>query len=209
LAGDFEEGFDPDTPIADEMLLDREYEATLVTTKWKDGVVLDYRLNYLPGRILSLGPHLLNVLPRREPDPLLHDREEEFGGGAFLDLTTQNLSVWNRSTLDPRYLKALTVAWGGWHVTGHVDGMVHQVVLSGRDPSRIIVPQDEAIARLMQALTVDGPRTPTLVNLTIAAATEVAGAKAQIAPGFFDVPGQIISAEERRHILQRLFHTLA
>jgi hypothetical protein len=208
LAGGVARGFNPDRSISDEMLLENEYQTTLITVRWKDGVVFDYSLTYLPGIILSVGPRLLNVLSRRTPDPLPHERDEDYEGGAFFDLTTQNMWVWDMSTLDPRYLTALPHVWPEWHVRGHVDGMVHQVILSGRDPSDIIIPQEEAIAKLVQTLTMEGPNVPNLGTLLAAATTgKPEGTEIHIAPGFFSVPEPILSVEERQRILQRLFHT--
>ena len=45
--------------------------------------------------------------------------------------------IWQWRTLDPRYLCALEDHWPGWRIEGHVDGMMRQVQLSGRDPSNV------------------------------------------------------------------------
>jgi hypothetical protein len=35
--------------------------------------------------------------------------------------------------------------WSGWRIQGHVDGIVRQVQLSGRDPSDIAIPDERAL----------------------------------------------------------------
>lgn len=152
LVGDFAEGFNPDHPLSDEELLADSDEETILTVRWEDGMLFDYHLSYLPATVLAVGPHLLEVLPQKKTAMLPHERDEEYDGGAFLDLTTHEMSVWTRSTIDPRYLMALTQLWTGWHITRHVEGLVRQVSLSGRDPSAITVAHHEAAAKLANIL---------------------------------------------------------
>lgn len=211
LTGWVEEGFDPDNPLPDDALLDSEYETTLLTVREQDGMVFDYCVQCLPGAVLSMGPHLLDALTKKKPGTLPHERDEDFDGGAFLDWTTRDLWVWGRSTLDPRYLAALAALWTGWHVAGHCEGIVRQVILSGRDPSPIMVPQDEARAALLKALSTEGPGMPTLTNLVNTITTGMPGEASQvkIASGFFSVPDQILSGEERRQIVQQAFSQLS
>jgi hypothetical protein len=210
LIGEFAEGFHPENPLSDEVLLENEFETTLITIKEKDGMVLNYRMCGLPGSILSVGPHLLDVLARKKPDTLPHERDEEFEEGAFLDLANRQIWVWEKSTLDPRYLAALRTLWPGWYVAGHGEGIVRQVILSGHDPFPIMVPQDEARAALLKVLAAEDLPMPTLSNLVNAITTAVPeeASQVKIASGFFSVPDQILSGQERRQILQQVFSQL-
>lgn len=209
---EFEEGFDPDNPISDDELLRCEYRTTVITIKRPDGLVLDYVLWCLPGTALSAGPHLLDVLlSRGKPVNLPYEREvdSEADGGAFFDLTTHEMWVWNPVIIDPRYLEALRQLWTGWQVNEHADGIVRQVVLSGRDATSIMIPEDEAVADLIRVLTMSGPHMPSLTNMIAAVTTNIPEGtdQVEIAPGFFSAPDETISVEERRQILQRLFRT--
>ncbi|GCE07085.1 hypothetical protein [Dictyobacter aurantiacus] len=154
---DSAQGFDPAHPTNDEKLFgDYDYTNTLITIRWQDGAVSDYILGDLPGMVLAIGPRLCDLLAKKRPSALPHERDEEFAGGALLDVVTQQLWVWDPSTLDPRYLAALERLWTGWRVAGHVEGMARQVSLSGRDPAPIMVPYEECATRLLKVL---GPVT--------------------------------------------------
>lgn len=69
-----------------------------------------------------------------------------------MDEVTHTLWVWANDTLDPRYLEALARRWPGWQVRGHVEGLVRQVSLSGRDTAPLKVPDQQAIDELFEEL---------------------------------------------------------
>ena len=63
--------------------------------------------------------------------------EDQADEGAYLDVPARSLWVWERRTLDPRNLEGLRRRWPGWQVRGHIEGLVRQVALSGRDPGTV------------------------------------------------------------------------
>src|SRR5579872_1129470 len=140
---------------------------TLLIIRWKTGEVGDYfffanvrRLHdeygkhpfsAAPYQILSLGSQLLTIMLTQPTASLpREDSEQEPYEGAFVDEETQTIWVWHNEELDPRYLEALARRWPGWQVHGHVEGLVRQVMLSGRDPAALAVPEQQAIDELIE-----------------------------------------------------------
>ncbi|HTD36443.1 MAG TPA: hypothetical protein VK669_02920 [Candidatus Limnocylindrales bacterium] len=207
----FEEGFRPNPVLSDEELSRYEGEGnvTIITIKRGDGRVLDYRSSLLPGTMLSVGPPLLDfLLSKGHPIVLPHERgiRDDAAGGAFFDLTAHEVWVWNPAVLDPRYIEALKQSWTGWRVNGHVDGLVHQVALSGRDASSIMVPADEAAADLVKELT----KFATLSNVIVPVMTNDVPEGAdpiEIASGFVATRAEMNSVEEFQQLLHRLFRS--
>jgi hypothetical protein len=205
LTGSFQEGFD--TPAAFEELLHThaEFNATVVTVKHGDGRVADYIFQYLPGYILSAGPLLLDAIVHKDPVPVSQKRPDDFDGGAYLDVAAREMWVWNRDILDPRYLDALARVWPNWSIHGHVEGLVRQVILSGRDPTGIMRPDAEVMALLMDELLSDDPR-PSMDFLMRAFTDAPAGdgVTAVVAPHFLSEDPVALTVEERRNLLCEL-----
>ena len=140
---------------------------TLLTIRRRAGEVRDYfffvQVRWLrdergkplfsaaPYEVLSLGPHLLAMMQTQPTASLPREgSEQEPDEGAFVDVETQTIWVWHNETLDPRYLEALARRWPGWQVHGHVEGMVRQVILSGREPAALMVSNQQAIDELIE-----------------------------------------------------------
>ena len=71
-------------------------------------------------------------------------------------MSARTLWVWERRSLDPRTLEGLRRRWPGWQVRGHIEGLVRQVALSGREPGAVpglVVPRARALAELREELT--------------------------------------------------------
>ncbi|MGH2496414.1 MAG: hypothetical protein ACRDIV_17080 [Ktedonobacteraceae bacterium] len=161
---------------------------TLLTIRWDTGDVRDYfffagvhRLldehgklpfSAAPYQILSLGPRLLTIMLTQPTASLPREgSEQEPDEGASVDETTQTIWVWHNETLDPRYLEALARRWPGWQVHGHVEGMVRQVILSGRDASALKIPDqqatDELIEEVIQQRGIDLRRLSWAIQQTL------------------------------------------
>jgi hypothetical protein len=78
--------------------------------------------------------------------------QQEPDEGALIDEETNTIWVWQNATLDPRYLEATARRWPGWQVQGHVEGMVRQIILSGRDPTTLMIPHQQAVNELIEEL---------------------------------------------------------
>ncbi len=149
--------------------LKKQGPGTLLTLRWKTGEVQDYfffagvhrlrdeygkySFSATPYEILSLGSPLLTLMLTQPTASLPREgSQQEPDEGAFLDEETHTIWVWQNATLDPRYLEAIAHHWAGWQVQGHVEGMVRQVILSGRDPSTLMIPHQQAIDELIEEL---------------------------------------------------------
>jgi hypothetical protein len=136
---------------ADEMRI-------LLTVRWADGRVTDHALHEAvwTAPVLVWGPPVLDQFRDRASDALPSEALAHMG--AFLDVPSRALWVYEPTTLDPRYLAGLRRRWPGWRVRGHTEGLVRQVALSGREPRAVpglVVPEAEAIAELRTELTAD------------------------------------------------------
>jgi hypothetical protein len=180
---------------------------TVITVTWEDGQVADYTFgeNRAPG-YLTAGPDLLAILRGRAPDTLpREDGDVQVGspaGGAYVDVPTRALWVWEDRTLHPAYLARVERAWPGWHVEGHIDGLAHQLALSGRDPALVAAPRDHVIAQLLTEVAWGDTFDPAEVVRMMMPPTE--GKAATFAPGFFRVDRPATSPAQRRELLLRL-----
>ena len=127
---------------------DPERDATALTVTHEDGRVADYLLASEPKRIMLAGSAILPVLARKESTALPDERNDALQGGAYLDVAAHTVWVWAPHTIDPIYLDDLTRSWPDWSIRSHVEGLVRQVILSGRSADSIMVPPDEAIVEL-------------------------------------------------------------
>lgn len=135
----------------------RRWNDTLVTVKWEDGRVSDYILDQIPPVYLMFGAPLLDVLRDREPDaPPREDGGDTYHAtpksGAFADLAEYTLWVWDSSTINPVHQECVAQAWPGWRIAWHIDGVAHQVALSGRDPMLVTPPIAHVGAELLNEL---------------------------------------------------------
>jgi len=207
---DFQEGFRPDDVPSDDDLSswERDGFATIITIKRSDGLVFDYAFSSIPGAILSVGPRLLDfLLAKGKPVVLPHERELlEAEEGAYLDIPAHAMSVWNQSTIDPRYIEALQALWTGWQVDGHVDGIVRQVALSGRDVTSLMIPLDEAVADLVKELTPVDALPNVFVAVMTSDVTDDAD-RIEIASGIVATRADLNSVPKVRQILGELFRS--
>lgn len=213
LEGEWEEGFDAwaggsDVSNTENELeaADAEYETTALTVRWDDGSITDHVFSWLPGIILGAGPVLLDAVRKREPRALPRENEDGPVGGAYCDLTTRKLWVWNASIIDVRYPPALEQRWPGWSVHAHVDGLVRQMLLSGRDPEAVRMPETQARQELIEALRLSVGGAPSLVNLQAAVADRPPGTdRVEVQPGFFKTDEAPLTQTEWQCAVQRLF----
>lgn len=128
---------------------------TAITVKWDDVRVADYTFDHVLPGYLIFGSALLNILRERAPDALPRedgDRRHDLIGGAYVDVAARILWVWEEITLEAPYLQRIEQAWPGWRVEWHLDGLAHQVALSGRDPTPVLPPSTQRIAELLREL---------------------------------------------------------
>ena len=133
-------------------------ETCLITVTRPDGSVSDYRSGYYARTIAALGPAILPILEQRASVDFPHEgAETEYGiyteYGVYIDARTKVLWLWDCSELDPRWLEGIEQAWPGWRVEGHIDGVVRQAMLSGRDPLPFMVPDAEVARQLVTVLS--------------------------------------------------------
>lgn len=186
-----------------------EFECSLATATWPDGTVSDYRFAYEARAIAALGSGLLSALQQRAPVAFPHEGEEsEYGvnldSGVYIDAPKKTIWVWDDSELDPRWLEDIGYAWPGWHVEGHIDGVVRQALLSGRDPTPFMVPDAEAAQKLMAILSSGWSVDPGAL-LKSALSNPPAGAdRVEIASGFLRNDPPPMPPEDRRNLLEQL-----
>ncbi len=126
--------------------------ATLLTIRDDHGQIRDYGFADVTERLLLPGEQRLQgILAAHRSISLPHERGN-IDGGAYLNVGDREMWVWNRGAVDPRYLDMLGDTWDGWRIDYHIEGLVRQAVLSGRDPRPIMVPNSEAVADVMDDL---------------------------------------------------------
>ena len=106
-----------------------------------------------PYQILSAGPSLLPLMHSRPTAVLPKEGHEREPAGAYVDEGARAIWLGASEALDPRELEAVARRWPGWQVQGHAEGLVGQVRLSGRDPSALMVPPQQAVEELIAELT--------------------------------------------------------
>lgn len=185
-----------------------EQAHSILTVRWSETDVRDYLLTPRSTSALSLGPRLLELLADDRGTTLPGEDDPNLPGeGAFLDATAQTLWMWEFSALDPRHPAALARRWPGWQVHGHVDGLVRQVELSGRDVSAVVVPEERAIQELVDELTPDSTTDPARLYaaLTRSGQSPLADeGKISVGKGFFSADRPPLTSEERREVILRL-----
>jgi hypothetical protein len=138
---------------------------SIFAVRWADDNITDYLLTSRASDVLSLGPHLLDLI-KMHPGTLL-PREDEPDlpcEGGFVNVAARTLFMWDFSELEPRYLKALRYCWPEWQVYGHADGLALHVAITGRDPTPIMVPEMQAIDELIDELTQESSTDPNVSN---------------------------------------------
>lgn len=179
----------------------------LLTVRWEDGRIADYLFD-IPmddqmGDILEAGPSGLDILRDKGSSAVPNEGDYPCEEGAYVDMKAKEIWIWQWRTLDPRYLWALEDYWPGWRIEGHVDGIVRQVQLSGRDPSSVAMPEDKAIEELIEVLTLSD-HAPDPVSML---SSFPPGTIRQIHPDFFTIDQPPPSQEERRQILRQFFQS--
>lgn len=218
---DFLQGIAP-LLTAEQLLRAQAADAmeTALTIRWRTGEVKDYRFSRHwnedesdgPGRlvtpigILSLGPKLLNIMYSQPTMALPQEGGEREPEVAYVDEEAQILWL-GADEFDPRYLEALARRWPGWQVQGHTEGVVRQALLSGRDPTALMVPQQRAIDELIEELTRDHAFNPFRLAQAIQQALppEEQQGEVKFGVGFFSQDQPPLVPEERREMLRRLF----
>jgi hypothetical protein len=158
-------------------------------------------------QVLSLGPRLLRILPEESTATLPREgSEQEPENGIYVDEETRTIWIWERETLDPRYLEAVARRWPGWQVQGHVEGLVRHVILSGRDPAAVKLSDQQAIQELLNALTGSQSTDPLQLFQAIQPTFSLEERQEiKFGKGFFSADTPPLAPQERRAILERLF----
>lgn len=190
-----------------------KHTKSIFSVQWSDGDVLDYWLAPLTDAALSLGPRLLELLKGLLTTALPREWDANIpGSGAFVDATTQAIWTWDRGELDPRKLAAIARRWPGWHVDGHVEGLVRQVLLSGRDPAAVTLPEERAISELVEELTHDSTTDPASLYAAFTRSEQsplLNQGEITFGKGFFSADTPPLSADERREILLRHLRSIS
>lgn len=161
-------------------------------------------------QVLASGPHLLDILPA-ESALLLPEEgsEQELAEGAYIDEERQTLWIWEHTTLESRYLDAVAVRWPGWQVQGHVEGIVRHITLSGRDPATVRIAERQAVQELITALAEEQGLNPIQISKAIQQALPPEEQQGMVfGKGFFHADAPLLTPQERREVLERLFGEL-
>jgi len=186
-----------------------EFETCVLTVTWPDGTISDYRLAFYAHMIAALGPDLLSVLQQREPVALPHEREKTLykaclDDGLYIDVPNKAIWLWDASQLDPRWLEEIGHAWPTWRVDGHIEGVVRQAVLSGRDPTPFMVPDAEAARELVAILSSGWSIDPGAL-FKLAISNPPPGTQhIEVASGFLRADPPTLTADERRKLLEHV-----
>jgi hypothetical protein len=181
---------------------------SIVTVRWSQSDVRDYWLSPQAVFALSLGPRLLELLANATDSTLPREDDPDLpGNGAYFDVPSRAMWMWELWAFDPRLVAAMERRWPGWHAHGHVDGLVRQVELSGRDAAPIKVPEDRAIEELVEELSRESAIDPTSLFAALtrsAQDSQPGGGQITVGKGFFSADGPPLSPEERREVLLSL-----
>ncbi|MEO7003749.1 MAG: hypothetical protein ABI068_18105 [Ktedonobacterales bacterium] len=183
---------------------------TILTVRWEVGQIADYSLWRFPWGYLTFGVGRLDILRKRTSEPLPREDHTttdgyDLVGGGYADVQTQTLWVWENHTLNPAYLERIAWAWPGWQVKENLDGLAHQVTLSGRDPMLVTVPQDKVIEEIIKELANDASFDPVaFAQTTLAGATPGTNT---FAPGFFQMNQPAVAGSQLREVFMRLLHS--
>jgi hypothetical protein len=157
-------------------------------------------------QVLSLGSRLLNMLPTASTTSLPREgSEQEPHQGVYIDEEMQTIWLWERETLDERYLEAVARRWPGWQVQGHVEGIVRHIILSGRDPAAVKISDQQAVHELIATLV--GERGINPMPLSEVIQRVLPPEKQQevkYGKGFFSVDAPLLTPQERRELLEHL-----
>jgi hypothetical protein len=188
---------------------------TALTIRWITGEIGDYLFSErwmtdetgrhffaaAPYQILSLGPPLVPLMHSRPTAVLPKEGHEREPAGAYVDEGARAIWLGVSEALDPRELEAVARRWPGWQVQGHAEGLVGQVRLSGRDPSVLMVPEQQALEELIAELTREQEIDPG----ALFQALSQGGKPVTVGKGFFSQDVPPLSPEERRERLKDLF----
>jgi hypothetical protein len=104
--------------------------------------------------------------------------------GVYFDVPKRAIWLWDARELDPRWLEGIERAWPGWHVEGHIEGVVRQALLSGRDPTPFMVPDAEATRRLVAVLSSGWSVDPGALFKVAISNPPMGTDRIEVAPGF-------------------------
>lgn len=183
---------------------------TLLTVHWERGTMGDYLFSVSSTHLLSLGPHLLDVMQHQPEDQLPREQDADRVGYAFVDAGTRTLWLGSNDKLDPRHLAALERRWQGWQVQGHIEGLIRHVLLSGRDPTPLMVPEQQARDELVKGLTSGSGIDPYKLFSSIQSTVPPEERQnTKVGVGFFSADAPPMSQEERREMLKQRFQEIA
>lgn len=130
------------------------WNGSILTVRWSEAGVEDHLLGVLAADALSCGPRLLDLVRGRKSIPLPREDDQKFPStGVYVDVGARVLWIDEHGTIDPRIAPAIARRWPGWEVHAHIGGLVRQVELSGRRPTRVRVSDEEAVDGLLERLT--------------------------------------------------------
>jgi hypothetical protein len=119
------------------------YDATVLTVRFADRGVRDHVGGMTLRWALGMGPALVDALS--DAPPVASPNELCAGGGAWVDVPSRSLAVWQGRSgrLD---LGALAARWLGWRIHEHDSGLPGQLRLSGRDGASVELPLEVLLA---------------------------------------------------------------
>jgi hypothetical protein len=120
--------------------------------------------------------------------------------------------MWELGAFDPRLVAAMERRWPGWRAHGHVDGLVRQVELSGRNGSAVMIPAERAIQELADELSRESATDPASLFTALTRSGQDAPSgegKIAVGKGFFSADRPPLSPEERREVLLNLLRATA
>ena len=186
---------------------------SVITVRRSQTDVRDYLLSPKSVYVLSLGPRLLELLANATDATLPSEGDPDLPGeGAYLDVTSRTVWMWDFGPFDPRLVVAMERRWPRWRAHGHVDGLVRQVELSGRDGSVVRVPEERAIQELVEELVRASSTDPASLFAALTGSaqdSQPGGGQITVGKGFFSADRPPLPPEERRDVLLTLLRSAA
>jgi hypothetical protein len=138
-----------------------------------------------------------------------HEGEETVDGwcideGLSVDVPEKAVWLWDSCEVDPRWLERISGAWPGWRVDGHIDGVVRQAQLSGRDPAPYMLADAEVARQLVTTLCADSSIDFSALLKTVVSDMPEGSDRVEVAHGFFRVDPPPLHPTERRARLEQL-----
>jgi hypothetical protein len=134
-----------------------EFVLTVITIG-SAGDAIDYGFMEFWNEVLARGPDLVELLQGRAKTTLADD--EEIDGTAFINPIQKEIWVCEYGGLTDLELSWIAEFWPGWTVRRHNGGLRKHVELTGRDASPFTIDEKEALRRIMNFLSEEGPFQP-------------------------------------------------